>query len=85
MRMVSFGEYAPDAVTSTLKASDHKHATDLVMTGRGIRRLTPAECESLQGFPAGWTDGNADCHRWKQTGNAVAVPVVKWLVEGMTR
>ena len=45
-----------------------------------VRRLTPTECERLQGFPAGWTDGQADSHRYKQMGNAVAVPVVEWIV-----
>ena len=45
-----------------------------------VRRLTPTECERLQGFPDGWTDGQADSHRYKQLGNAVAVPVVEWLI-----
>ena len=46
-----------------------------------IRRLTPMECERLQGFPDGWTEGQADTHRYKQMGNAVAVPVVSWLIK----
>jgi DNA (cytosine-5)-methyltransferase 1 len=45
----------------------------------GIRRLTPTECERLQGFPDGWTDGQADSVRYRQLGNAVAVPVVEWI------
>jgi DNA (cytosine-5)-methyltransferase 1 len=45
-----------------------------------VRRLTPTECERLQGFPDGWTEGQADSHRYKQLGNAVAVPVVDWLI-----
>ena len=45
-----------------------------------IRRLTPTECERLQGFPDNWTEGQADSHRYKQMGNAVAVPVVSWIV-----
>ena len=45
-----------------------------------VRRLTPVECERLQGFPDGWTDGQADSHRYKQMGNAVAVPVVEWII-----
>lgn len=48
-----------------------------------VRRLTPVECERLQGFPDGWTDGQADTHRYKQLGNAVAVPVVEWLIRGI--
>jgi DNA (cytosine-5)-methyltransferase 1 len=48
-----------------------------------VRRLTPMECERLQGFPDGWTDGQADSNRYKQMGNAVAVPVVQWIVNRM--
>lgn len=45
-----------------------------------VRRLTPIECERLQGFPDDWTDGQADSARYKQMGNAVAVPVVEWIM-----
>jgi site-specific DNA-cytosine methylase len=44
-----------------------------------IRRLTPQECERLQGFPDDWTSGQADCHRYKQMGNAVTVNVIEWI------
>jgi DNA (cytosine-5)-methyltransferase 1 len=47
--------------------------------GAGVRRLTPTECERLQGFPDGWTDGQADSHRYRQMSNAVAVPVAEWI------
>lgn len=61
-----------------------------------VRRLTPTECERLQGFPDGWTShrvdfktGNiipqADSSRYKQMGNAVAVPVVAWLFGNLVR
>ena len=46
-----------------------------------VRRLTPTECERLQGFPDGWTESQTDGHRYKQMGNAVAVPVVEWIME----
>lgn len=45
----------------------------------GVRRLTPLECERLQGFPDGWTDGQPDSARYRQLGNAVAVPVARWI------
>src|SRR5690606_32270159 len=47
-----------------------------------VRRLTPLECERLQGFPDGWTDipGNSDTQRYRQLGNAVCVPVVEWIM-----
>jgi len=50
----------------------------------GVRRLTPTECERLQGFPDGWTDGQSDGVRYRQLGNAVAVPVIEWLGRRLT-
>jgi DNA (cytosine-5)-methyltransferase 1 len=49
--------------------------------GRGLRVFSHAEREALQGFPAGWTDGVPDTARERMTGNAVTVPVAKWLGE----
>ena len=54
-----------------------------VWEGLVVRRLTPIECERLQGFPDNWTDGQADSSRYKQMGNAVAVPVVNWIIGRM--
>jgi len=54
-------------------------AQPLISLAQGIRRLTPTECERLQGFPDGWTDGQSDSARYRQLGNAVAVPVVEWI------
>lgn len=45
----------------------------------GVRRLTPRECERLQGFPDDWTAGESDSARYRQLGNAVAVPVAEWI------
>jgi DNA (cytosine-5)-methyltransferase 1 len=42
-----------------------------------VRRLTPTECERLQGFPDGWTEGLSDTQRYKCLGNAVTVNVIK--------
>ena len=44
-----------------------------------IRKLTPVECERLQGFPDNWTEGISDTQRYKCCGNAVTVPVVQWI------
>ena len=46
-----------------------------------IRKLTPVECERLQGFPDGWTQGVSDTQRYKQMGNAVTVPVVEYIAK----
>jgi site-specific DNA-cytosine methylase len=48
-------------------------------TGFIVRRLTPLECERLQGFPDGWTDGQSDAKRYHQLGNAVCVNVMEWI------
>ena len=48
----------------------------------GVRRLTPIECERLQGFPDNYTnikDGCPDSPRYKALGNSMAVPVMKWI------
>ncbi|RJQ15776.1 DNA (cytosine-5-)-methyltransferase [Candidatus Woesearchaeota archaeon] len=47
----------------------------------GIRRLTPIECERLQGFPEGWTEGVSDVQRYSQCGNAVTVNVVESVIK----
>jgi len=52
-----------------------------VLNSCGVRRLTPTECERLQGFPDNWTDGQADSVRYRQLGNAIAVPVARWIAE----
>ena len=150
-RMVAFGEYAEDETASTMKARDHKDATDLVCSVHGtqdpiigreiahalgrnsgqenavycgtqndalrdigreisptlragsgggavnqivgpvknlVRRLTPIECERLQGFPDNytqipWRDKPAeecpDGHRYKALGNSMAVPCMAWI------
>jgi len=56
----------------TLTGQD-KHG---VMINSSIRRLTPLECERLQGFPDGWTEGVSDTQRYKCLGNAVTTNVV---------
>ena len=44
-----------------------------------VRRLTPRECERLQGFPDDWTDCGSDSARYKQMGNAVTTNVIAWI------
>ena len=58
--------------------------TDQFITNKqNIRRLTPVECERLQGFPDNWTlaNDNSDTQRYKMCGNAVTVDVVKAIAE----
>ena len=145
--MLAFGVYGKGKTASTVKARDHKDATDLIVgsamaipihdqatrhsgkraanqDGKGnglgigqagdpmntltagdkhavayqgqepdlesmvVRRLTPVECERLQGFPDGWTmipwrgkeaESCPDSPRYKAIGNSMAVPVMNWI------
>ena len=56
-----------------------------VRTGRLIRRLTPLECERLQGFPDHWTElpDASDSARYKALGNSVAIPCVNFVLRGI--
>ena len=56
-------------------------ATVIMINETKVRRLTPIECERLQGFPDNWTEGQADSHRYKQMGNAVTVNVAAYVGE----
>jgi DNA (cytosine-5)-methyltransferase 1 len=59
-------------------------SNDQTLLNKGtVRRLTPIECERLQGFPDDWTAGQSDSSRYKQMGNAVAVPVVEWVISNI--
>ena len=71
----------------TLTASNQsRHGAAIITENTAIvRRLTPLECERLQGFPDDWTSGQADQHRYKQMGNAVAVPVVEFIVKRLVK
>ena len=53
--------------------------TQAVITPQ-VRRLTPTECERLQGFQDQWTATQSDTQRYRQMGNAVAVPVAEWVM-----
>ena len=64
-----------------------------VMDNTVVRRLTPLECERLQGYPDGWTDigewtdtkgkkhKDADSPRYKALGNSIALPFWEWMAE----
>ena len=71
-------DFRHNDVASTQSARQYKDATDLICQqaeacAHLIRRLTPLECERLQGFPDGWTDipGASDSARYKALGNSV--------------
>ena len=80
-------DFRENGVVSTQSARQHKDATDLVCQKAEayaylIRRLTPLECERLQGFPDGWTDipDASDSARYKALGNSAAIPCVEFIM-----
>jgi site-specific DNA-cytosine methylase len=83
------GYWMQDSISGTLRAEGENRPSRpsnvICNTSMVVRRLTPVECERLQGFPDGWTDiGTAekptsDTHRYKQLGNAVTVNVAEWI------
>ena len=83
-------DFRHNDVASTQSARQYKDATDLICQqaeacAHLIRRLTPLECERLQGFPDGWTDipGASDSARYKALGNSVAIPCVDFVLRGI--
>ena len=83
-------EFKNDNIASTQSARQAKDATDLVVESdrqyaQLIRRLTPWECELLQGFPLGWTDipSASDSARYRALGNSVPVPCVEFIMKSL--
>ena len=93
----AIGEYKESSTGSTCSARDFKDSTDLAITHMVVRRLTPMECERLQGFPDYWTDigewidekgkkhKDADSPRYKALGNSIALPFWDWMLRRMAR
>jgi len=79
-----FGEGIRESeISPTIRTPKGGGHLPMVKSDMKIRRLTPTECERLQGFPDGWTEGFSDTQRYKMMGNAVTVPVIKAVVEQM--
>lgn len=83
-------EFKDDDIASTQSARQSKDATDLVMEpdrqyAQLIRRLTPLECERLQGFLDDWTNipGASDSARYRALGNSVAIPCVEFIMKSL--
>lgn len=83
-------EFRGDDIASTQSARQAKDATDLVVEpdrqyAQLIRRLTPWECELLQGFPLDWTDipSASDSARYRALGNSVPVPCVEFIMKSL--
>jgi DNA (cytosine-5)-methyltransferase 1 len=85
--VIAFDSYnhTTSDTNQTLRAGTDLDKQGTVLQNSMVRRLTPLECERLQGFPDHWTEGQTDGHRYKQLGNAVAVPVVSWIIERLVK
>lgn len=87
------GALTSEEVAFTVAATQDQTLFQPESNGYIVRRLTPTECERLQGFPDGWTDigewtdskgktrKTTDGGRYKALGNSFAVPVVRWIGE----
>lgn len=84
------GALVSDEVSLTLSTSNLQTIFDDRSTNVIVRRLTPKECERLQGFPDDWTkipyrgkpaEECPDGPRYKAIGNSMAVPVMRWIGE----
>jgi DNA (cytosine-5)-methyltransferase 1 len=71
---------------ATLDANNGSRRHNGALVGSAVRRLTPRECERLQGFPDDYTlidyrnKPAADGPRYKALGNSMAVPVMRWIL-----
>ena len=83
----SLQNFEPGDPSFTLKKGGNQHG---VLTPMAVRRLTPVECERLQGFPDNWSriswkgkpeEQCPDGPRYKACGNSMAVPVMRWIGE----
>ena len=70
------------SVINTLQARMGTGGNNMPMIATSkVRRLTPTESERLQGFPDGWTEMVSDSSRYKQMGNAITVPVARYVFD----
>ena len=82
-----------DGTSPTLSAEHGRgHGVPSILSSMAVRRLTPVECERLQGFPDNYTaipwrgkEETPDGPRYKALGNSMAVPVMKWIGEKIQR
>lgn len=77
--------YSDQGISRTLRANSGGYGskTGAYQVNQRIRMLTPTECERLQGFPDGWTEGLSNTQRYKCIGNAVTVPVVQYIASNL--
>lgn len=78
------GEARTSPLAGSLNGQPSGKQYEGVMAAQAVRRLTPVECERLQGFPDGWTEGFSDSIRYRMLGNAICVNVAEWVLRRVT-
>lgn len=74
-------EIRTDGIANALRTASGGSSKPMVIVEGRVRRMTPVECERVQGFPDKWTSGLSDAQRYKCLGNAVTVNVIRRLIE----
>jgi DNA (cytosine-5)-methyltransferase 1 len=86
-----FGDYEHGDISKTILPRDDITTSDLLVSGYSVRRLTPLECERLQGFPDGWAEYGfdnkriSDNQRYRGLGNSVAIPCVQFVLSRLAK
>jgi len=86
-----YGDYDHGNIGKTILSRDDVTTSDLIYNGYAVRRLTPLECERLQGFPDNWTAYGfddrriSDSQRYMALGNSVAIPCVDFIMEAISK
>lgn len=78
-------EFCENNVCATLSARDCKDSAGAMIVGNAVRKLTPLECERLQGLPDGYTEGGSDTARYKAIGNGMAQPCADYIMAVVKR
>jgi site-specific DNA-cytosine methylase len=78
--LTSRSKGGPGGYTGLYKIRDKAYTTDI---DGGIRKLTPRECERLQGLPDDYTEGVSNTQRYKMVGNGFTIPVIQHILSFM--
>jgi len=73
--------YSPDGISPTLNTAQGGRRQPLILDHYRVRRLTPLECERVQGLPDNYTEGVSDTRRYKAIGNSVSPPVISRILQ----
>jgi DNA (cytosine-5)-methyltransferase 1 len=88
-KLSGFGGYKEGVGTIRASGGNNGGGSETIIVWDGVRKLTPRECERLQGFPDDWTKYDAsggeiaDTRRYSMIGNAIHVPCAKRVVGGI--